>query len=73
MALPHLEETVVTDIFRKRLAKIWGVAPFRVEVSTDHPEGQLIRVDGRDPTPEQMAVYQKEIASFNSQARNRMS
>lgn len=61
------------ELFRKRLAKIWGIAPFRIDISTDNPEGQLIQVDGKEPTPEQMTTYQKDVAIYNSRARDGMN
>jgi hypothetical protein len=39
----------------RRLARLWGIAPYRVEIVGSWPNRRLY-VDGRDLTPEQTRI-----------------
>ena len=61
-----------SDQLRKRLAQIWGVAPYRVEISPCL-DGLQIQLDGKDPTNEQMAQWKKDIAEQNSRVKKHLN
>lgn len=56
------------DVLRKRLAKIWKVAPYRIEVQ----EGKFV-VDGKEPTQEQLELCKNDVALSKETARKRMN
>lgn len=55
--------------FRKRLANLWRVEPFRIEVPTDWSTNKdaKIQVDGLDATEEQMEILRKDIRECTKQ------
>lgn len=57
---------------RKRLAKLLGLAPFRVEIQYD---GQSLHVfiDGVPANAEQMQTFKNDVFNVTTQAKFRMN
>lgn len=53
---------------RKRLAKLLGIAPFRVDMTLDDG-GVVIEIDGRPATSEQMQTFWNDVASLVTKAK----
>lgn len=43
---------------RKRIAQLWGVSPYRIDVSVP---GFHVRLDGQAPSDEQMQILERDI------------
>lgn len=50
----------------KRIAKLWGVAPYRVEVKHVGYNALGLTLDGSPPTEEQVAVVHQDIREVTS-------
>lgn len=61
--------TIKLTQFRKRLATLWGVEPFRIEVPSDWSTNKdsKIQVDGLDATAEQMEILKRDIIDRTKQ------
>ena len=57
---------------RKRLARLLGIAPFRVDV-TLLPTGVTIEIDGSPASLNQMQTFWDDVASVLSAGRNLLS
>jgi hypothetical protein len=57
---------------RKQAAKVWGVAPYRVEVFLV-PNGIVLRLDGQKPSTELLDQFEAHIKETAAAARRRMN
>ena len=67
--MKHMEYEVLNLRTRRRIAKLWGVPPFRVDVQVD-PERKLLKatIDGHDPDETLQAILEKDIRDFTQAA-----
>lgn len=50
------------EAFRKRIARLWRVAPYLVDVEPTGHEGTVkIRVGGAEPTPQQLEMIKEDL------------
>lgn len=61
-----------TQAFIRRLAKLWNVQPYRIDVDIA-PSGLGVEVllDDKRPPPELIQVLEKDIATLTSKSRGR--
>jgi len=64
---------MVENAVRKRLASLWGVQPYRLEVEVISPEAFKILVDGVAPTQAQLRLLEEDIQKTTQAARLRMN
>jgi hypothetical protein len=57
---------------RKRIAMLWGIAPYRIEVSIG-PDDLRVEVDGKPPTEEQAKILSEDILAASAAARQAMN
>lgn len=62
-----------SEIGRKRVAKLFGVAPYRVEFVLSEQGVFQIEVDGKKASPEQIAVFNKDIDNMLSVMKTQMN
>lgn len=60
------------EVGRKRLAKLLGVAPFRVEFKLIQG-GFYIEVDGRPATSEETATFQRDVTAKLKEKSNSLN
>lgn len=56
---------------RKRIAKLLGVAPFRVDLTLTPTGDVLIEVDGKPASDEQMRAFWEDVAETVKKSPNR--
>lgn len=57
---------------RKRLSALWNVERYRLDVEVV-PNGVAVRIDGQEPTGEQMKLFEADIAKVTSDAKRKMN
>lgn len=60
------------EIGRKRIAKLLGVAPFRVELQLNNG-GFHIEVDGQPATPDVVRLFQNDIRAKLQEKRSALN
>jgi hypothetical protein len=64
--------TPETEALRKRLAKIWQVAPYRIDVGVTEL-GVIVALDGKRPTDAHMEAFGERVISETAKIRQRMN
>jgi hypothetical protein len=59
---------------RKRIAKLWGVEPFRIDVYVDPDKSMLsATLDGKTPDANKRELLERDIIEMTQAARKRMN
>lgn len=67
--LHAIVRTPTTEALRKDLAKLWNVAPYRVEVGYVANGELFITVDDREPTQEQCCAFAERASNIAAKKR----
>ncbi len=53
-------ESIISFRARRRIAKLWGVPPYRVDVEVDVVNQRMrATLDGKDPDPEKKSILEQ--------------
>lgn len=73
LSAPLKEEKMSPEDFvRKRVAMLWKIAPYRIEVSIG-PDDLKVEVDGCPPSEEQVKILSDDILAASAAARQAMN